>query len=81
MKFAIITHVQHIKGDNQYFGYAPYVREMNIWFKYVDEVIVVAPMVSELLNPIHSSYVATSINFKRVPEFSITSVLQLLKTL
>ncbi len=81
MKFVVITHVQHIKEDNRYFGYAPYVREMNIWFKYVDEVIVVAPMVNELVNPIHASYVATSINFKRVPEFSIASVPQLLKTL
>ena len=81
MKFVVITHVQHIKEDNRYFGYAPYVREMNIWFKYVDEVIVVAPMVNEFVNPIHASYVATSINFKRVPEFSIASVPQLLKTL
>ena len=31
MKFAIITHVPHIQSQNQYFAYAPYVREMNIW--------------------------------------------------
>lgn len=30
MKLAIITHVQHIKHNHQYYGYSPYVREMNI---------------------------------------------------
>ncbi len=28
MKLAIITHVQHIKHGNHYYGYAPYIREM-----------------------------------------------------
>ena len=28
MKLAIITHVQHIKHGNHYYGYAPYMREM-----------------------------------------------------
>ena len=44
MKLAIITHVQHIKHGNHYYGYAPYMREMNIWLKHVDEVIIVAPL-------------------------------------
>jgi hypothetical protein len=39
MTFLIITHVPHIFEQNQYFGYAPYVHEMNIWGRYVDELI------------------------------------------
>lgn len=73
MKFAIITHVSHIQQDNNYFAYAPYVREMNIWFKYVDEVIVVAPL--NILKPtaIDIAYRHNKINFKKVPDFSLTN--------
>jgi hypothetical protein len=44
MKFLIIKHVAHIALDNHYFAYAPYVREMNMWLRHVDEVVVVAPL-------------------------------------
>lgn len=81
MKFVVITHVQHIKEDNLYYGYAPYVREMNIWFQYVDKAIIVAPLVSQSVNPIHESYISQSLDFKSIPEFSITSVSESLKTL
>jgi glycosyltransferase involved in cell wall biosynthesis len=81
MKFAIITHVQHIKSDNQYFGYAPYIREMNIWLKYVDEVIIVAPLVDKELNPIHEKYNHSSVDFRQVEEFEITSIANVFKTI
>ncbi|AOW08114.1 glycosyltransferase family 4 protein [Flavobacterium gilvum] len=73
MRIAIITHVNHIQKDNQYFGYAPYVREMNIWLKYVDEVIIVAPLEKDRLTEIDSSYFYEKINFCEVPNFSFTS--------
>lgn len=44
MKFAIITHTFHGFSDGKYFAYAPYVREMNLWNQYVDEVQIVAPL-------------------------------------
>ena len=81
MKFVIITHVQHIKIDNQYFGYAPYIREMNIWMKYVDEVIVVAPLIDSELNPIYEKYSHSNISFCEAAEFEITSLANLIKTL
>ena len=81
MKFAIITHVQHIKIDNQYFGYAPYIREMNIWMKHVDEVIVVAPIIDSELNPIYEKYSHSNISFCEAAEFEITSLANLIKTL
>ena len=56
MKFLIITHVDHIKNDNQYFGYAPYVREMNSWLKYVDQVIIVGSLVKRNSTAIDISY-------------------------
>jgi len=81
MKFAIITHVQHIKSDNQYFGYAPYIREMNIWLKYVDEVIIVAPLVDKELNPIHEKYNHSHVDFRQVQEFDMTSITNVFKTI
>ncbi len=74
MKFAIITHVQHIKNNDQYFGYAPYIREINIWLKYVDEVIVVAPLVDKELNLIHEKYNHPKLDFRIVQEFNISSL-------
>lgn len=81
MKFAIITHVQHIKNDSQYFGYAPYIREMNIWLQHVGEVIVVAPLVNKELNPIHEKYCHSKLRFLTVSEFNITSAANFFKAL
>ncbi|WP_369877108.1 hypothetical protein [Flavobacterium sp. 81] len=74
MKFAIITHVIHYKVGNQYFGYAPYIREMNIWLKYVDEVIIVAPSSKGSPTEIDLDYKHDKIDFRDVSEFSFTSL-------
>lgn len=83
MKFAIITHVSHIQQDNHYFAYAPYVREMNIWLKYVDEVIVVAPLKTNTPTAIDISYIHNKIDFRIVSNFSFinfrTSFISLFK--
>jgi glycosyltransferase involved in cell wall biosynthesis len=70
MKFTIITHVNHIKKNNQYFGYAPYIREMNIWFKYVDDVIVVAHLENKDVTAIDFAYDHEKIDFKTIPNFN-----------
>ena len=74
MVFAIITHVPHGQIDNQYFAYAPYVREMNIWTKYVDEVIVVAPIEAFEKSDIHLSYEHSKIDFWDIPKVDLLSV-------
>lgn len=83
MKFAIITHVAHIQKENEYFAYAPYVREMNIWLKYVDDVIIVAPLESNEPKIIDIPYQHNRINFKKVSDFSFVtfkkSLLSILK--
>lgn len=81
MNFVIITHVQHIKDLSKYYGYAPYVREMNIWLKYINEVTVVAPIEKSKLDNIHLDYHHKNIKFKEVPNFNATSFLNLLRTL
>ncbi|MDP5200666.1 glycosyltransferase [Flavobacterium sp. DG2-3] len=74
MKFAIITHVNHIQHEIEYFGYAPYIHEMNIWLKYVDEVIIVAPLKIGRPTQIDISYQHKNIDFRKVPDFSFTNV-------
>lgn len=81
MKFAIITHVNHIQENNQFFGYAPYIREMNIWFKFVDEVIIVAPAKKGVPTAIDISYNHENIAFKKVPDFNLTSFIKVLDSL
>jgi len=63
MKFAIITHVIHGKDSGNYFGYEPYVREMNLWLKYTSEVIIVAPLHPISKSPIEAFYQRDKIDF------------------
>ncbi len=56
MKFAIITHAVHKIKGNKFYAYEPYVREMNLWLKYVDEVQIVAPVSDEEITTIESKY-------------------------
>jgi glycosyltransferase involved in cell wall biosynthesis len=74
MKFVVFTHVPHIKENNQYYAYAPYVKEMNIWGKNVNELIVVAPLISGNKTLIDISYSHQNIQFISVPSFDILSI-------
>lgn len=80
MKFAIITHVSHTQNQEDYFAYAPYIREMNIWLKYVDEVIIVAPLLKQNSTVIDIAYHHSKIDFRQVPDFNITSFKNILSS-
>ena len=81
MKFAIITHVIHGKELGNYFGYEPYVREMNLWIKNVSEVLIVAPLHSTSKNSIQEFYQHEKITFVPVPDFDISSFKNVLHSL
>ena len=81
MTICIITHVHHTKSNEDYFGYAPYVNEMNIWLKYVDKVIFVAPLKDFEKTAIHQKYTHSNIEFIAVPDFSLTSFGAICKTI
>lgn len=74
MKFAIITHVVHKKNKQQFVAYEPYVREINLWLKNVDEVQIVAPSSDDNKLAIDSEYIHQHIGFKEIPSFDITSI-------
>ena len=69
MKFTIITHAIHKMQDDKVYAYEPYVREMNLWEKYVDEIQIVAPISNEDILPIESNYQHTDIIVKQITQF------------
>lgn len=81
MNFVIITHVPHIVEQNQYFAYAPYVREMNIWTKQLDRVIIVAPESKFKKTPIDIHYEHENIEFVAVEGFDVLDLKAIFKTI
>lgn len=82
MHFLVVGHVSHKLQDGKYFAYGPYVREMNIWFKHVEKVTVLAPFnPKESPDPIDLPYHHANLNLVSVPGFSILSPSEILKTL
>jgi glycosyltransferase involved in cell wall biosynthesis len=71
MKFVIITHVPHIKEENKYYAYAPYVREMNVWGNYVEDILIVAPIASTDKTAIDCAYNHPNIKFNAITNFDI----------
>jgi glycosyltransferase involved in cell wall biosynthesis len=81
MNFLIITHVPHKPKVNLFYGYAPYIREMNMWLSYVEEVKIIAPFSGEAINPIDTAYKHSNIKFEKVSAFALTTVWNCFKTL
>lgn len=81
MKLAIVTIVKHSYVDGAYYGYAPYVREMNLWGNYVDEMLVIGPKQEDNhIDAIDAEYTHAKIDFVAVPNFNILSAYETLKT-
>ena len=81
MRFLIISHALHYKENNLLFSYGPYVREMNLWLKYVDEVEVVAPISKIKPSKIDLAYHHKSITHTKISEIALTSVSNIFKSL
>lgn len=81
MRFLIISHTAHCFYESRYYAYGPYVLEMNLWLKYVDEVQVVAPLREGKPSGIMQAYEHQAIGFYKVPTISLLSFSELLKTI
>ncbi len=82
MNFLIVSHVQHVLNNKgRVAGYAPYVKEMNLWLKYCDKVTIVAPLSNQPFSPIDLAYAHKNIDFVQVPSFQLTSKKELLKAI
>ncbi|KRD07452.1 glycosyl transferase [Flavobacterium sp. Root901] len=80
MNFTIITHVEHYQGQSNLLAYGPYVREMNIWFKYVDEVTIVAPFSKGQSSNIDLAYEHSKISFHKIPALAFNTPMRILKS-
>jgi glycosyltransferase involved in cell wall biosynthesis len=81
MKFLIITHVPHIVENKQFFAYAPYVREMDIWSNYVEELIILAPKVKAEKSAIELNYNHQKIRFIEIESFDLLNIKSILKSI
>lgn len=81
MTFTIITNINHIQEGDKYYAYGPYIREMNIWLKYEDEIIIVAPVTRKPKTRIDLAYDHPNIRFITVPPFNIKNPFEVIKTI
>lgn len=78
---AIITSAPHKVKDGRYYSYAPYIRQINVWTKYADKIIVIAPRDTNNEIDEMTSVYNKSIDYVEVKAFNITSVYNILRTL
>jgi glycosyltransferase involved in cell wall biosynthesis len=81
MKFVVITHVEHIEKEGGFFAYGPYVREMTVWGKFLEDIVIVAPLANRNTTPIDLAYANDKLSLIEVKMFSLTSSKAIFKTL
>jgi len=82
MNFGIITHAEHKLIGKDIFAYEPYVREMNLWGKHVEEITILAPLSKDqIISKIDSKYKHSSIEFVKIDNFDITSFKNAIRSL
>jgi len=81
MKFTIFTHVDHLVLSDKIYGYAPYVREMNVWLSKFNKIVVVGPKSNREKTNIDLAYESDKVEFIEIPTFSITNSKALVQTI
>lgn len=81
MRFLIITHVLHKANAKQWYAYAPYVREMNLWLKHIDQVEIVAPITDIPMSDIDIAYKHNNIVLTKIPSIAFTNISHGIKSL
>lgn len=77
----MVTHIVHKATAEGYWGYEPYVREMNLWFKHVDEVVIVAPLSYKTPEAINAVYKCNKLQFIKVSAFGFHNLGSIFKSL
>ena len=67
MRLAIFTHVIHKKAGNSYYGYGPYIREINLWLQFIQDVEVVAPVGVESPTAAEAPYRNSNLLLSKIP--------------
>jgi glycosyltransferase involved in cell wall biosynthesis len=80
MKFLIISHVFHYQNNNNLLAYTPYVREMNLWIKHVNQVKIIAPILTDFDDNINFAYQHQHISIEEVYAFSLIGFREKIET-
>ncbi|MCF4102136.1 glycosyltransferase family 4 protein [Gillisia sp. M10.2A] len=80
MKFLVVTNAPLLKAENKFSAYAPYVKEMDIWFRNVDEVGIIAPK-SYPQKIFSKDFQNQNIKFFSIPFFQLKGILNFLKSI
>ena len=84
MRFLVITFAPLLKRGEQYFSYAPYVREMEIWLKYAEEIAFCCPTYYTGEDLLVAPFSNRNFTIFSIPELAIKDVFKpgkLLKTI
>lgn len=80
--FLIVSHVHHKKHAGKVYGYAPYVREMNLWISSFEEVVLIAPVEqNDTISPIQIAYEHHNLKVIPVQGLDLTSTKNILRSL
>ena len=79
MKFGIVTYIEHKEYEKKYYSYSPYIDEMNLWLKYADNALVLAPKFSLSPDDSETAY-ATNPDFIEVPALNFSSTGEALRS-
>jgi glycosyltransferase involved in cell wall biosynthesis len=81
VKFAVITHLLHKRdGAGSIGGYAPYIREMDLWIRHVDQCVIVAPQEQADFLKIDRPYAEQGkIKFVSIPQINFTGPIPSIK--
>ncbi|SHN09625.1 glycosyltransferase [Polaribacter sp. KT 15] len=74
MKFGIITHAIHKQHSDKIYAYEPYVREMNLWAKYVTEIKILSPISKEKQTAIETEYTGVKVKLEKIPSLHIKNI-------
>jgi glycosyltransferase involved in cell wall biosynthesis len=77
-RLLIVGHAIHKLKGNELYSYSPFVKEMNLWTKKFNKVVVVAPYDSAIPGVIDLAYEHNDIKLVRVPSISLLSIREIL---
>lgn len=81
MKFLVITYAEHKLDNNNIYSYGPYIKEMNLWLKYVDEFVLVAPFKNTNVSNIDLCYAFDATKIYCIPSLHFKSLKRFLNSL
>lgn len=80
MRFLVITLAPTLLENGKYYSYAPYVKEMNLWFSQVDEVVIVSPT-SYTQKLLKAPFKRNDIEVISIPDISFGTFSTILKSI